>query len=216
MKYAIVFWSVTAGCLYKAIGLGGWWLILLWLGISFGIAGMAYAGAGPKVFGKRRDGSLRVGSTLVLLPYLLYTWSLWHVWRLCTRDAPYHDLYDGVKIGRRLLPHEFPDDIETVFDLTSEFPEPGPIRGKVSYRCYPTLDANPLDPLSLLHAARELLGVQDRAYIHCANGHGRTGTLAGAVLLLGGRSETVEDAVDYLQTRRPGLTLNPRQRASLI
>jgi protein-tyrosine phosphatase len=215
MKYAIVFWSVTAGCVYKAIMLSGWWLILLWPGISFGLAGMAYAGMGSKIFGKHSDGSLGTFSTAVLLPYLLYTWSLWHIWRLCTREAPYHELYDGVRIGRRLLPKEFPEEVGMVFDLTAEFPEPGSIRGKISYRCYPTLDARPLEPAALLQAAQEILKAEDGVYIHCANGHGRTGTLAGAVLLLGSRSETVEDALEYIRTCRPGATLNTHQRASL-
>jgi len=216
MKYAIVFWCVTAGCLYKAIMLSGWGLILLWPGISFGLAGMAYAGMGPRIFGKRSDGSLEPFSTAALLPYLLYTWSLWHIWRLCTREAPYHELYDGVKIGRRLLPHEFPEDVAEVFDLTSEFPEPVPIRGRVSYRCYPTLDARPLEPAALLQAAQHVLNATNGAYIHCANGHGRTGILAGTVLLLGGRSETVEDAVEYIRTCRPGVALNTHQSASLF
>lgn len=216
MKYAIVFWCVTAGCVYKALVLSGWWLILLWPGVSFGAAGVAYAGVGPKIFGKRSDGSLSPFSTVALFPYLLYTWSLWHLWRLCTREAPYHDLYDGVKIGRRLLPNEFPEDVGMVFDLTSEFSEPASILRKVCYRNYPTLDAKPLEPAALLQAAQEVLNAGDRAYIHCANGHGRTGTLAGAVLLLGGRSEKAEEAIEHMRTCRPGITLNTRQRAALI
>ncbi len=215
MKYAIVFWCVTAGCLYKAVMLGGWALILLWPGLSFLLAGTAYAGVGPRIFGKRSDGSLGLLSTAALLPYLLYTWSLWHIWRLCTREAPYHELYDGLKIGRRLLPHELPDGVGEVFDLTSEFPEPVLIRGKVSYRCYPTLDARPLGPADLRHAAQQVLKATDGVYIHCANGHGRTGTLAAAVLLVGGRCETVEDAVEYIRTRRAGVVLNSHQSASL-
>ncbi len=216
MKYAVVFWCVTAVCVYEAVALGGWALLLFWPGASFGLAGTAYAGLGPRLFGKRSDGSLTTFSAAVLLPYLLYTWSLWHVWRLCTREAPYHELYDGVIVGRRLLPHEFPERVTEVFDLTAEFPEPSPIREKGVYHCYPTLDATPLEPTVLLQAAKQVLETTEVAYLHCANGYGRTGTLAAAVLLLGGHVETVDDALQYLGNCRPGVRLNSQQNAALL
>ncbi len=215
MKYAAVFWSVTGICIYEAVVLGGWVLLLLWPGASFALAGAAYAGIGPRVFGKRDDGSLAFLPTVVLLPYLLYTWSLWHLWRLGTRDSPYHDLISGVKVGRRLLPHELPKGVNEVFDLTAEFPEPTLIRQRGVYRCYPTLDARPLEPTVLRQAARQVLQATGGAYIHCAYGHGRTGTLAGAVLLLGGWVETVDEALEYLGKCRPGIQLNRQQNAAL-
>ncbi len=44
----------------------------------------------------------------LLLPYLLYAWGLWHLWRLATREPPFHELGDGITLGRRLLPRELP------------------------------------------------------------------------------------------------------------
>ena len=216
LKYTVVFWCVTAVCAYEALALGGWATLLLWPGISFAFAGAAYAGVGPRVFGKRSDGSLAMLATGVLLPYLLYTWLLWHLWRLCTREDPYHVLFGGVKVGRRLLPHEFPKDVTEVFDLTAEFAEPTLIREKGVYRCYPTLDATQLEPDVLFQAARQVLDAAHGAYIHCANGHGRTGTLAGAVLLLAGRVQTAEEALEYLVSRRPRIRLNRHQYAALL
>ncbi len=215
MKYLVVFWCVTAVCVYNALMLNGWALLLIWPGISFGLVGLAYGGLGPAVFGKHADGSLGALSVVVLLPYLVYTWLLWHVWRLCTRAAPYQELCPGIKIGRRLLAYEFPKDVEAVFDLTSEFPEPADIRDGKIYRCYPTLDARPLLSDALTDAARNVLAASGDVYIHCANGHGRTGTLAVAVLLLSDECKNVEDAVDYAGKRRPGLRLNKYQLASV-
>tara|TARA_B100001013_G_scaffold329710_1_gene244194 strand:- start:1 stop:216 length:216 start_codon:yes stop_codon:yes gene_type:complete len=58
MKYALVFWSVTVLCIYYAMTESGWLYIFCWLGLSFGVAGAAYVGARPRVFGKRQDSSL--------------------------------------------------------------------------------------------------------------------------------------------------------------
>ena len=48
-------------------------------------------------------------------------------------------------------------------------------------------------------------------YIHCAQGHGRTGTVAAAVLVAKGIHSTPEAAIDALQRVRPKLALNRTQ-----
>ena len=103
-----------------------------------------------------------------------------------------------------------------MFDLTCEFPEPPQIRTKVFYRCLPTLDARSPTVAVLRQVAREVLNAGGGVYIHCANGHGRTGTLAGAVLLVGGKVRTSREAIDYLQGCRPKLLLNSTQRSALM
>ena len=107
MKYAIVFWSVAGLCVFEAFGTGGWGSVLSWPALSFGAAAFAYAGVGPRVFGKREDGRLSPIPVVLLFPYLIYTWALWHLWRLSTREPPFQELHDGLTIGRRLLPSEF-------------------------------------------------------------------------------------------------------------
>ncbi len=216
MKYAIVFWSVAGLCVMKAFGTGGWELVLYWPALSFATAGCAYAGVGPRVFGKREDGRLSPITVFLLFPYLIYTWAVWHLWRLSTREPPFHELCDSLTIGRRLLPGELPSQVTKVFDLTCEFPEPSLIRTKVLYRCLPTLDARPPAVAALRQVAEEVLNTGGGVYIHCANGHGRTGTLAGAVLLVGGKVRTSREAIDYIQRCRPKLTLNSTQRFALM
>ena len=164
---------------------------------------------------KRSDGTLDPVRASLSFPYLIYTWMLWHVWRLCTREVSHHELLRGIRIGRRQLPGEFPRGVAVVFDLTAEFVEPRAIRDAIACKCYPTLDARPPDAAMLMRAAREVLDAQGGVYIHCANGHGRTGTLAGAVLLLSGTTSTVESTIEYLRARRPGLSLNRTQKAAL-
>ena len=128
MKYAIVFWTVATICVVKAATTGGWAFTLFWPAIAFGAVGLAYAGVGPRLFGKRSDGTLSPLAVGLLLPYLLYAWGLWHLWRLATREPPFHELGDGITLGRRLLPWELPGHVHIVYDLTCEFPEPLGIR----------------------------------------------------------------------------------------
>ena len=149
------------------------------------------------------------------MPYLVYTWAVWHLWRISTREPPFHDFYDGITIGRRLLPGELPEGISTIFDLTCEFPEPVRIRNKVVYRCLPTLDARAPELNALREVAMDILNTEGGIYVHCANGHGRTGMLAGAVLLLGGRARTAKEALEYIRRFRPKVSLNTTQRDAL-
>ncbi len=215
MRYAIVFWTVATVCVVEATTTGGWAFTLFWPATGFGAAGLAYAGVGPRLFGKRSDGTLSPLAVGLLLPYLLYAWGLWHLWRLATREPPFHELGDGITLGRRLLPRELPGHVRIVYDLTCEFPEPLGIRSAVSYRCLPTLDARPPSVTALRQAAQEILNADGGVYIHCANGHGRTGTLAGAVLLLGGRAKTPDEAIEMMCRSRPRLSLNSTQKRGL-
>lgn len=52
-----------------------------------------------------------------------------------------------------------------------------------------------------------------KTYIHCKNGHGRAPTLFTAYLIKKGMS--LEDAVKYLESRRPATHLNEAQIAAL-
>jgi len=112
---------------------GGWFFLLLWPAISFGLVASAYLGLGPRVFGKRPDGTLSVISIATLLPYFLYLWAVWHVVRLASREPPYNSLPGGVLIGRRLLSRELPSEANVIVDLTCEFSEPQGVRDTGRY-----------------------------------------------------------------------------------
>ncbi|TWU44827.1 hypothetical protein Poly51_58930 [Rubripirellula tenax] len=51
--------------------------------------------------------------------------------------------------------------------------------------------------------------------IHCAQGHGRTGLVAAAVLIVSGEAQTAADAIAIIQAVRPGVELNKAQRMIL-
>ena len=51
-----------------------------------------------------------------------------------------------------------------------------------------------------------------KTFVHCAQGYGRTGVFALAVLLKSGAVRTVSDGLGMLRGARPGITLNCVQR----
>ena len=108
MKYGVLFSTLSLLLAFYAFTNGGWFLLLAWPAISFGVIGLAYLTLGHRVFGKRPDGSMAPASVTILLPYLLYLWAVWHIIRLVSRESAYNTLVDGVLIGRRLLSAELP------------------------------------------------------------------------------------------------------------
>jgi len=55
---------------------------------------------------------------------------------------------------------------------------------------------------------------KEKVYVHCKNGHGRAPTLVAAYLITQGMS--VEKAVEFLKSKRPGVDIRPAQRNALI
>jgi protein-tyrosine phosphatase len=52
-------------------------------------------------------------------------------------------------------------------------------------------------------------------FIHCAQGHGRTGLAAIALLLHRGEVSDIEEGLSLLRSIRPGIGLSADQRACL-
>lgn len=214
MTYGVLFILISSLMTVSALLSRGTQLVLLWPALSFGLLGIAYLGMGGVVFGKQRDGSLRWVNTIVLLPYLLLVWSVWHLLRWVRKTPPYQSLTDDILIGRRLLPSEVPAGLATVIDLTCEFPEIRRLR-QLQYRSFPLLDGMSPAVEQLREWAREILAAQPPVLIHCAEGHGRTGLVAAACLLERGVESTAENAIRFVRQQRPSVRLNARQQALL-
>lgn len=200
------------GLLFIALGVikGGWLLLFLWLGGNFLGLGIAHGRGMHQVFGKRYDGTLPMWSWLLFFPLLAYTAGVWHLIRLLTREPACHVITEQLVVGRRLLPSEVQGEFDNYIDLTAELPEPVAIRRGSSYRCFPILDGAAPSPESLREAVRSLR--PGRTFIHCAQGHGRTGLFALAVLLESGQAQTVEEGLGMLRAVRPGIRLSEKQR----
>lgn len=132
----------------------------------------------------------------------------------------------GVWVGRRPRVHELPEGVAIVVDLCAELPaapgvasDRGANRASGSapgraYLAIPTLDATSPTPAQLVRAVDTVLSASGPAFIHCAFGHGRSATLAAAVLIRRGDA-TLDDVEQLMQARRPKIALNAHQRAAL-
>lgn len=135
---------------------------------------------------------------------------VWHLYRLTSREDAFNSIGDDLVVGRRLLPGEVPDEFDHYVDLTSEFEEPRSIREKEGYLCMPIMDAGVPTRLELEHAMARM--AKGRTYIHCAQGHGRTGLFALALLYQRGRVANAEDGLKLLRQTRPAISLNRQQQ----
>ena len=146
MKYAVFFLACSVGLVVVAFPWTASSVLKLWGSLALGVVGLGYAGVGPRIFGKGSDGRMRPLNVLILAPYLLLLWSVWHLSRALRRESPFNELVEGITIGRRLLPGEYPEGIESVVDLTAEFPASSRIRQGRNYRAFPILDGHPPRP----------------------------------------------------------------------
>ncbi len=188
-------------------------LLALWPGLNFLALGIAHARGAHGVFGKRAEGTLPLWSWALFLPLHLFTMAVWHVGRLISHEPAWNEFDGQLVLGRRLLAKEFPGGFANVVDLTAEFPEPQAIRKSSGYRCLRFLDGAAPVTEALRSAIKSL--APGRTFIHCAQGHGRTGLFAAALLLSSGRAQTPADALAMLQRVRPGIRLSRQQRECL-
>jgi protein-tyrosine phosphatase len=187
----------------------GWFLAALWLGCNFLVLAVAHARGSHRVFGKRADGTLPLWAWLLFLPLLVYTTLVWHLIRLFSREAAHNLVTEQLVVGRRLLSFELPGEFDNFIDLTAEFSEPPSIRCSPSYQSFPILDGGAPTPEALRAAVAGLR--PGRTFIHCAQGHGRTGLFALAVLLASGAARSVEDGMEMLSAARPAIRLSREQ-----
>jgi len=204
---------LMGGFFYYGIQVGGFGVTLFWPGLSFSIVASGYFGLGPRVFGKRSDGTIAWYALVLLLPYFVYTWVVWRLVLLFSREDCYNRVSPELYLGRRALAHELPPEVATVVDLTSEFPEPKGVRTGREYICVPTLDA--CVPSNFEALVERILDLSPPTYIHCAQGHGRSGTLVAALLMAKGTAKDADEAMSLVRTARPGVRLNARQEAFL-
>lgn len=194
---------------YLAVILGGWYHLLYWVSLSCFVLSAGYAGLGSRVFGKGSDGRIPVWSKIVHLPYMVYAGSVWHVTRLLSCENPTDKVSDELFLGRRLLAKETPQGLSNYVDLTAEFEDPAEIRRTTHYFALPILDAG-VPSLGDLHAAITRLkpGV---TFVHCAQGHGRTGLFALALLAERQLIRSFDEGMEIIKSARPGITLNKAQ-----
>ena len=213
MRLGVWFATLCAGAVFAAVELGGWGWVFLWPAATLAACAAGYLGAGAGVFGKRPDGSRALWATLLMAPYILGAWLTWRALRLWRREPAYQELVPGLFIGRRLLGHELPRTIHTVVDLTAEMWEAAGVRDGRRYLGRPILDGHVPHDRELIALVREIDNLDGAVFVHCAEGRGRTGMLAAALLIARGRANDVAAALAAGRSRRPTLRLSPAQKA---
>jgi protein-tyrosine phosphatase len=177
--------------------------------------GAAYAGLGPRILGKRPDGRLAPAAVVLLLPYLLATWVVWHLYRLVSPEPCYHEVAPGLWLGRRAFARELPPGVGLVIDMTAEFAAPRGVRVGREYHSLPTLDTAAPDEAQLRAAVEKVVAWPAPVYVHCAQGHGRSALLAAAVLVRRELAADARQAEEMLRRVRPGVRLTRSQRKVL-
>lgn len=216
MKYATIFFGFGIYLTATAVLLGDVYWLLLWPGVNALLLAAGYVRLGPRLLGKRPNGRIAPWALILMLPYLGTTWILWHLHRRVTREPACHEVAPRLWLGRRPLLHELPPNTDLIVDLTAEFfVSPGILHGR-EYLCLPTLDCTAPDETLFRAAVARVADWPGTVYIHCAAGHGRSATFAAAVLAARGLAPDVAAAVRMLRTVRPGVGLQPSQRALLV
>ncbi len=210
MAYAISLIALGLLLIGWAGSLAGWFWVLAWLGMNMVALGLAHATGFHQLYGKKPDGTLPFSTKLLHFPFLLFAWVTWQLYRITSHEAAWNEVTKDLVIGRRLLANENPDDFTNYIDLTSEFDEPPTHRRRSGYKCVGMLDGSTAKADVLLTALKAL--PPGRTYIHCAQGHGRTGVFAIAYLLFRGEAKSVDEALKMLKAARPKVQLNRQQR----
>jgi hypothetical protein len=218
MPLAAMFLLLSAACAIRAAALGGWGWLLLWPAASFLIVAAAYAGAGPRLLGKRpATGSIHPAAIGTLLPYFLLSAGVWHAATRLRRSQDASRVTPNLWVGRR--PRrlaELPLDVTAVVDLTSEIaPACGIVGGRLAYRSFPILDGHVPALADLTALARAVASDPGVVYLHCAQGHGRAALVAACVLMASGEAADPDEAVRLVRASRPNIRLSPAQRGML-
>ena len=192
-----------------------------WGAVAFLAMAAGYALHWPGLLGKRADGRLPLWSWLIFWPYFIWSYAAYGLARLTMDSAPQHEIFPGLHLGCRLWRWEEERctqlGVKAVLDLTSEFGEPGFLRGREAYLCLPLLDHRSPSEERLQEAVAFVLKnlPHGPVYVHCAVGFGRAATIVAACLLAMGRATDPAAAVAQLKAIRPRVYVNHRQMAVL-
>jgi Dual specificity phosphatase, catalytic domain len=155
----------------------------------------------------------------VVFPYLVVAGITVHLSRWIGREDMMNRVEAGLYVGR--LP--FPADralladagVTAVLNLCWEFPS---LSGEWQTACLPVLDGSPPSERQFLEALDRVgrWRAEGRTVlIHCAQGHGRSATIAAAALCRLGFASDAEEAIARIRTARPRVRPSRAQRTAL-
>lgn len=205
-----MFWLGTGflliGMWTRPIGL----FVFGWMGLSTQAVAAAYAANEPRVFGKKRDGSVPIVSWVMFGPYLLMARLIVLLLSRVSRENDWDEIVPGLFLGRRAA--RVPDGTQALVDLTAEL---GRIPADAEYLPIPTLDGAAPRIASVVELTR-YIERHERVAIHCAAGHGRSAMVMAAVLIARGHASSPDEAETLMRKKRPGIRMSGDQQKALV
>lgn len=128
--------------------------------------------------------------------------------------SSYNELIPGkVYIGGAAAAEEVAEKehVDVIYDLRAEAAEKGELSTPQSVSL-PLKEDEGGQADSIKQVAQQIVSDFDEGksvFFHCQGGSGRTGTIAAAVLLEMGRANTVEDAIQQVQSVRDSVKVKP-------
>lgn len=214
-RYGSLFLILGASVAALAALIGHAGLLLLWPALSSTLVGVAYIADRPAIMGKRADGTIAAWALGLLAPYSLLALILVRTERLLSPEDAFNEVAPGLWVGRWPKARELPAGARRVVDLTAEIVADRGIRTRETYLCAPALDGTAPAPATLRSLVARLRD-ETGLFIHCASGHGRSATLAAALLIARGEASTPAEAEKLMQKKRPGIRINPLQKSAVV
>jgi hypothetical protein len=206
-RYLFVGFGALYLVLAVALGLRG--ALMGWLGLNLLLVGISYARQSAQLIGKQSDGSFHPLAFMVHTPFFAVAYFAFRIRRRKSEDA-WNEVAPGIFVGRMLMAGEAPPPAALRVDLTCELAAPPQLRGE-NYRCLPTLDGLAPEPNAFRVLTQELAAAKGPVFIHCAAGHGRSATLAAAVMVARGVAADALAAEAMMRAQRPQIGLSEAQ-----
>jgi hypothetical protein len=183
-----------------------------WFAADLLAVAVAYTWGIAAVFGKTPHGSMRLLVALPMLPFLLATWIVWRIQITILAEPIWNEVVPGLWVGRRCRWGQLPQDVTSIIDCTAGFPSDGLSRRNLRWLSLPILDGCAPTWSDCLRAFEFIDQETDRAlFVCCAQGHGRSVTLAAVLLIRWGRAATPREAFEMIKRRRLAASLNAEQ-----
>jgi len=197
------------------------YLICIWPASNFFIVFMCYVldqEFGSFVLLKNKEtGCFSPCSWIYWLPFYLFIWITWSIKHIIACESPYDLCYTTTNdkriwIGRYPV-FGLPKECDIIVDCTVEFPGRR-IKGG-EYLNVPSLDMVLAPPEEFRAAAKQVIAWFDQgrksAFIHCANGHGRSALFAALVMIFMDEAKTLDECKSILKSKRKVINWQPNQ-----